>query len=109
MKIFDPLDVNGRHRDIASVLMGIAGQENCNGEPYDQIQQAAEYIRILEGGIGAIRDLISSSYGVVGLHLNGDSADWDSLLEGGGYEEWLIDLSTAMSAMNRRADNGGEG
>lgn len=48
MKILDPLDVRDQRRDIASVLMGIASQENCDGEPYDQMAEAAEYIRRLE-------------------------------------------------------------
>jgi len=49
----------------------------------------------LREGIKAIRDLINHSSGVAGLHLNGDVADWDSILEGGQYEEWLIAFSDA--------------
>jgi hypothetical protein len=48
MKIKDPLDVADRHNEIVSVLIGIASQENCDGEPYDQIVEAYRYIWKLE-------------------------------------------------------------
>lgn len=35
------------------------------------------------------RDLIANSEGVAGLHMNGDIADWGSLLPGGAFEAWL--------------------
>ena len=40
-------------------------------------------------GIEAVRDLITESSGVAGLHLNGDIAPWDDLEEGGEFWEWL--------------------
>ena len=40
-----------------------------------------------------IRALIKDSYGVSGLHLNGDVAPWYELLDGGRYCEWLQSLS----------------
>lgn len=43
--------------------------------------------------IQEIYDLMGDSDGVAGLHLNGDIALWDSLLEGGEYSEWLETLS----------------
>lgn len=49
-------------------------------------------------GLIAVKDLIDNSYGVVGLHLNGDPAPWESLLEGGQFEDWLKDFSEAISA-----------
>jgi hypothetical protein len=54
---------------------------------------------ILKKGIAAVRDLIDGSNGVSGLHLNGDIADWDSLCEGGIFEEWLIDFNEAESLL----------
>lgn len=42
-------------------------------------------------------DLIANSSGVAGLHLNGDEAPWDELLEGGEYEKWLRSLSQAKA------------
>ena len=46
--IKDPLDVEGRRYPIATVLNRLASQENCDGEPHDQMVQAADYINELE-------------------------------------------------------------
>jgi hypothetical protein len=46
MRIINPL--NGKEQHIAQVLMGMASQENHDGEPWDQMQAAAEYIIRLE-------------------------------------------------------------
>lgn len=46
--------------------------------------------------ISDLNDLIDNSEGVVGLHLNGNVATWDSLLSGGGFEEWLGSLSEVI-------------
>ena len=48
--------------------------------------------------IGALDELIQSSDGVYGLHMNGDYAPWDSLTEGGFCEVWLISLERAREA-----------
>lgn len=49
MKIKNPLAVNQeRLYPIQSVLKDLAAQENCDGEPYDQMQLAADYITLLE-------------------------------------------------------------
>ena len=47
-------------------------------------------------GLGAVVCLIEESYGVVGLHLNGDTATWHELRTGGQYEDWLEDFDTAL-------------
>jgi hypothetical protein len=55
-----------------------------------------QILALLEGelkGLDAVQDLINNSYGVAGLHLNGDVAPWDELLEGGRFEAWLKDFS----------------
>lgn len=39
-----------------------------------------------------LRSLIADSDGVVGLHRNGDVAEWGELLRGGAYEDWLDGL-----------------
>lgn len=49
----------------------------------------------LKAGIKAFRGLIDESFGVAGLHLNGDIATWDSLEQGGACEEWLLEFSEA--------------
>ena len=50
-------------------------------------------------GLKSIRALIDDSEGVVGLHLNGDIADWDSLEEGGEFETWLINFNLAEALL----------
>lgn len=57
-----------------------------------------QILALLEGelkGLDAVQDLINNSYGVAGLHLNGDVAPWDELLEGGRFEGWLKDFPVA--------------
>ena len=39
-----------------------------------------------------LRALIDDSYGVAGLHHNGEVAPWAELLRGGEYEDWLDGL-----------------
>lgn len=48
-KIYNPL--TGKEDDIVSVLQMLASQEGCDGEPYDQLQLAAEYITELRSKI----------------------------------------------------------
>lgn len=50
----------------------------------------------LECAVDSVKDLIASSSGVAGLHLNGDIADWDSLRSGGSFEEWLSAFDDAI-------------
>jgi hypothetical protein len=50
----------------------------------------------LKKGLAAVSRLIAESYGVTGLHLNGDDAPWDELRTGGHYEEWLKDFDSAI-------------
>jgi hypothetical protein len=40
-----------------------------------------------------LHQLIGESRGVAGLHANGDLADWESLLKGGRFGEWLDGLA----------------
>ncbi len=54
---------------------------------------------ILRKGIIAVRDLIEESNGVDGLHLNGDIAEWSTLLRGGFYEDWLKDFDDACNIL----------
>ena len=45
-----------------------------------------------------VHALIEQSTGVAGLHLNGDEAEWSSLLAGGEYESWLMSLDETTDA-----------
>jgi hypothetical protein len=48
VNIKHPLQNTKSLYDIKVVLKDLASQENCDGEPYDQILQAVEYIASLE-------------------------------------------------------------
>lgn len=51
--------------------------------------------------IRQVRELINESHGIYGLHLNGDVAEWDSLLIGGCYEEWICEFSIAEEMLEK--------
>lgn len=63
MKIINPLSPKGTKEHISIVLHALASQGGCDGEPYDQMQMAADYILELEAKIEltvkVIRDLHS--------------------------------------------------
>jgi hypothetical protein len=55
--------------------------------------------------VASVRDLISDSHGVAGLHLNGDLAPWDELLPGGRFEDWLGSIEPAETSINAALSN----
>lgn len=70
--------------------------DNLKETPVTDItQRLLEQNKILRQGIQAVRAVIDASEGVSGLHLNGDTAEWEDLLVGGYLEDWLIDFSEA--------------
>ena len=68
----------------------------------DRADHSQARVQELEEAVDAVRNLISNSEGVAGLHLNGDVAPWDELMEGGEYEAWLGALD-AVSAEREEA------
>jgi hypothetical protein len=48
--------LTGKDGDIASVLYQIAAQEGHDGDPYDQMHDAANYIRHLEAKIASYQE-----------------------------------------------------
>lgn len=63
-------------------------------------EQRDELLAALEGLTGDIQALIGESYGVSGLHMNGDIAPWDELESGGRFER-LTHLPCAHAAIAR--------
>ena len=63
------------------------------------IQRQTAMIEKCEKGLSAVEWLISDSQGVIGLHLNGDSAPWASLRTGGHFETWLIEFDEVLAAI----------
>ena len=63
-------------------------------------KQRDELLAVLEGLADDIQSLIGESYGVSGLHMNGDIAPWDELESGGRFER-LTHLPCANAAITR--------
>lgn len=55
----------------------------------------------LENTHDSVCELIDSSRGVCGLHLNGDVATWDELRTGGKFEGWLIEFDDALQVLQK--------
>lgn len=81
--------------DLANHLNGI--------DPYT-ILALIEVAEAAQKLVSAVDDLISESHGVYGLHQNGDIAPWDTLTEGGQFEDWLLALSGARAALKKATD-----
>lgn len=82
--------------EVAMTLPG--GEPLIRLSDYQRLQ--AEYEK-LRKGLNAVQDLIDSSYGVAGLHLNGEIAPWSDLLEGGIFEAWLAEFDAAMQEVRK--------
>ena len=54
-----------------------------------------ELLAALEKVVSDITALSENSYGVHGLHRNGDLAPWNSLFSGGFFEGWLLSIDEA--------------
>jgi len=93
-----------KHKDMAGPSLY---HDCCESERLRELcrEQADENERLrgrcerLGGAVKAVEALIADSYGVAGLHLNGDAAPWDTLRTGGYFEDWLKDFDAALDAM----------
>lgn len=56
-------------------------------------------INELKFGLSEVATLIDNSTGVVGLHLNGDIAQWSDLRTGGRFETWLLGFDDALDLL----------
>jgi hypothetical protein len=57
---------------------------------------------VLRAGIKAVGNLINNSHGIIGLHLNGDTAPWSELQTGGRFETWLLDFDEANKLLPKQ-------
>lgn len=65
--IVHPLTVDNKRAPIQQVLMDLAAQENCDGEPYNQMIAAAKRIDLLEATLeycatSTNRDMAKAAY-----------------------------------------------
>ena len=51
-----------------------------------------------------IDDIVANSEGVAGLHMNGEVAEWHSLMSGGSFEAWLRSVEVLRAALTPTAD-----
>ena len=65
------------------------------------VQMNQELLAALEQVVGDVRTLADHSYGVYGLHNNGDLAPWGSLFAGGFFESWLLSVDDAESVIDK--------
>lgn len=61
---------------------------------------APNYRALCASMLNCFDDLVSSSSGVAGLHLDGDPAPWIDLTEVGRFEEWTQAFVDARAALN---------
>lgn len=59
------------------------------------VQMNQDLLAALKQVVGDVRALADHSYGVHGLHQNGDLAPWNSLFSGGFFESWLLSVDDA--------------
>ena len=59
------------------------------------VQMNQALLAALKQVVGDVRALADHSYGVHGLHQNGDLAPWNSLFSGGFFESWLLSVDDA--------------
>lgn len=82
--------------------------EPASGAPVrssDMIRRLEAENSRLRSGLKAVEDLMADSYGVYGLHLNGDVAPWAELRTGGRFEEWLLAFDDALSPNTKLTDS----
>lgn len=53
------------------------------------VEEKDSLLSLLIFGVRDMEAMMGESRGVCGLHLNGDDAEWSSLVTGGRFEEWL--------------------
>lgn len=75
-----------------------------NLELAQEVAELRERLKVSHEGLKAVQGLIDETNGVTGLHLNGDDAPWEELLEGGRYEEWLLPFSVAIKKASKEGE-----
>ena len=68
------------------------------------VQMNQELLAALKRVVGDVRTLADHSYGVHGLHQNGDLAPWNSLFSGGFFESWLLSVDDADAVIAKTED-----
>lgn len=88
-------DTERRLLDTIDAMVQQSAEKNLSPH-LAEIESLRMQNAILRQGLRAVETLMAESHGVAGLHLNGDSASWGDLRQGGRHEEWLIDFDIAL-------------
>ena len=79
MKVANPLCPKLNEAEITTVLRGLASQEGCDGEPYDQMTAAADYITALQARVAELeaeRQSLAEARALEDYaHVNGDAGN----------------------------------
>lgn len=86
------LDVRHHAREMTKQIAFLSSHVEMLQEELKKERDENAALRV---GIEAVRTLMNESYGVDGLHKNGDVAAWDDLEQGGRFEEWLYPFNKA--------------
>ena len=85
-EILEQCRINGMGAEREAALLG-------------KVAQQSAALKLARVALGEMQDLIDESYGVYGLHLNGDESPWSELEQGGRFER-LITLNEALAAID---------
>jgi hypothetical protein len=86
--VINPL--TNRDEPARAVLRSMAGQEDCDGEPYDQMQEAADHIQRLEECLDMALGWIDAVPSMTILPcMPGFDRDYVNMIRSGTYEGCL--------------------
>lgn len=85
--------------DATGQSVAIVRHENDAHKFVAAVNSRADLVEALTKLVGGLDYLIGGSYGVAGLHQNGETAPWGDLTRGGCCEEWLRVLDDARDTL----------
>ncbi len=94
---------NIRHQIRTAHGFKDAAMQKARKAEAERDELAAQKVQ-MRRGLSAVEVLILNSFGVSGLHLNGDDASWESLRTGGQFEGWLAEFDAALALAPTEAE-----
>jgi cell division protein FtsB len=94
-------EVEQLHRQIDALKMQLADKQYAfyqRGKTLDSVRQKRDQLKAQVNSMKqALTELVDHSFGVAGLHLNGEVAEWSDLVGEGIFCEWLAAFDAAPS------------
>ena len=95
-KLFEEKVVANSHgqtiEELADALDEIIWLKHRYKTKSKELEELQNENRNYKAAMDDVLVLIDNSYGVSGLHLNGDVAPWGELMSGGRFEGWLMSI-----------------